>query len=278
MRRGGTPRPTVAAIVAAVVLCAAVVAWWLLPDASAPVAEDGDGTVERRIREVTPAAAPKIAVEKSRPETKAVPYWERPTTNGLVGCQIERWKQFHRPPSRMTNTYFITRSPEPYEIFPTRAENEIAMLLTIEPGESLVGEPDYDEDFRKEFLKSCETPIIVKDTDSPYEKQLKREMIQTKIELRNRMADGEDICEIMASSRNEAMRLGLLKDELEAETRDIIEKSAQSEGDIEDAFTALNKILENKGITPIELNPLTKRRIARQLGIRNRQYNTEENP
>lgn len=219
-----------------------------------------------KIKEVTPAAAPKyqeeVKVEKEKP--KKPHYWEQPTTNGLTAAQIRKWKHVRVPPPSYTNNAMLLRPKSHYEIFETRAENEIAMLMTIEPGAGLVGSPNYGEAFKKEFLKSCETPIIVKEDDSEHDKQLKRDMIQTKIELRQRMADGEDICQIMTDARLEAMRLGQIKQEIESQAHDLF-KEAKTEEDLDDSIAAANKMLESKGIAPIKMSPMLRRNLIRKM-------------
>ena len=52
-------------------------------------------------------------------------------------------------------------------IFKNVAENEIARLVTLRPGDSMIGTRRYDERFESEFKKSLETPIIVSKDDSP---------------------------------------------------------------------------------------------------------------
>ena len=64
------------------------------------------------------------------------------------------------------------------------------------------------------------------------------------------------------------VRLGMLKNQIESETHQLIEASAKSEEDIDDLFNAANKLLESQGIAPIEDNPLVKRSLMRELGLK----------
>ena len=171
------------------------------------------------------------------------------------------------PPPSYTNNAMHLRPKEKYEIFDTYVENEIAMFMTMEPGDGLVGSPNYDEHSKKEFLKSCETPIIIDEKDDEYTKSLKQQMIQTKIELRQRMADDEDFCQIMADTRNEMMRLGQVKQQIEGEMHDML-KSASTREDIETSIAAANKLLEEKGIAPIKVSPIFIRRLMHRKGIK----------
>ena len=143
------------------------------------------------------------------------------------------------------------------------------MFMTMVPGEGLVGSPDYDESFREEFLKSCETPIIIDEDDTEYEKQLKREMEELKIDLRQRMRNGEDICEIMTETREEMMRLGVVRQQIEGEMRNML-SDAESVEDFDDCIEAADRILEAQGIAPLRINPIVRRNMMRQLGIEER--------
>ena len=250
---------------AAVVAIAAVCVFVFSGEDAAP-AEKAEKKAEK-IKEVTPAPAPKAGKATERPKRekpKKSHYWEQPTTNGLSGCQILKWKHVRVKPPSYTNDAFRMRPKSEYEIFDTRAENEIAMLMAVPPGTEIVGSPDYGEAFRKEFLKSCETPIVVSDDDTEYQKQLKQDMIQMKAELRQRMADGEDICEIMAESRLEMRRLNAIKEQIEQGMRELM-KDAQSEEDVDDTIRATNKLLEQHGIAPIKSNPLVKRMVRKRM-------------
>ena len=73
----------------AVVIIAIVAAWWLLPKASAPVAEDGDGTVNGRITDVKPTVAAKA-------NTNAVPKAKDPH-EGYVLSPAGVWQPTNRP-------------------------------------------------------------------------------------------------------------------------------------------------------------------------------------
>jgi len=206
---------------------------------------------------------PAKKVEKPKPKH----YWEQPTTNGLNEAQIRKWNFMHQPPAGYTNTTMATRPPPTYAIFPTYAENEIACLMSLKPGATLVGTPLYTDAFKEEFLKSCETPIIVSEEDDEYQAQLKRDMIQVKINLRERMTNGEDLGDILMETRNEIRRLAEIQQTVESDMRALIEGTAQTEADLEDCINAANKLLEEKGISPVKMNPIARRALIRSLGL-----------
>lgn len=154
--------------------------------------------------------------------------------------------------------------PRPkYAIFAHESENKIAALLTIEPGTQLFGTQIYNQKFVDDFLKSCEEPILVADEDDDFTRQLKQDMIETKIELRNRMNDGEDLREIMSDTRKELQRLGMVKREVERMMRDEVKNNANDEHDIEDYINAANMMLEAKGIAPIKITPILRHSLMR---------------
>ena len=259
-------------LAAVIVIGGAVAAYIIFLGPATGGAARGDAKAKHaKIAEVSPDLSEYTPVavdaETVKPQKKReLSYWEKPTTNGLNEAQLRKWRNMHLPAPSFTNTAMHARLPSEYEIFETRAENEIAMFMTMTPGEGLVGSPDYDESFREEFIKSCESPIIINEDDTEYEKQLKRDMEEIKIDLRQRMRNGEDICEIMAETREEMMRLGVVRQQIEGEMRELLSESASAE-DFDDCIEAANRILESQGIAPLRINPIVRRNMMRQLGI-----------
>lgn len=248
---------------AVVIVGAGIAAWWLWPsDESA-----GETPPPRNgglIKEVTPAAAPTnkvVETPKKVYRTKEEQYFAE--TNGLSKMGMMRWRFQHRPPAGWTNDTSITEGKPNYAIFTYEAENDIAALLTHEPGETLIGDGGYGEKFRREFMKSCEEPILIGDDDTPEQAALKKQMIATKIELRNRMAAGEDICEIMRETRKEYQRMNEMQDSVKSLLRDVKHEGGKTMQDMEDALEAANRMLEEKGVAPLKLSPLAKRMLMR---------------
>lgn len=148
-----------------------------------------------------------------------------------------------------------------YEIFDHHSENEIACLLTMQPGETLVGTPSYNGRFTKDFLESLKTPIIVTKDDSPEDAALKRDMIRTKIELKEAYDRGEDIEQIMLDTREEYQKLALFKLDMQQAIREYKKTEAVSDDDVELYVKAVNKLLEEKGIAPLRASPITRQKI-----------------
>lgn len=252
-----------------VVVLVVVAAYFLLPQgASKSVSEPDPNAGTSSIDVVDPDIAPRVAEASVDVPKKPKKYWEEDVMPAnLSEAQQRKWKHRHMPPPSYTNTSFVTRAKSKFEIFDSHVENEIANLMTLEPGMGLVGEPNYDERTVKEFLKSCETPIVITEEDDEYRAQLKRDMIQMKIELRERMEQGEDLVKILTEAREEAMRMGSIKQQLEQEMRSLI-KESRTLDEAQSVVEACNKLLEEKGIAPFSNSPLTERYIRRNFGIK----------
>ena len=175
-----------------------------------------------------------------------------------------KWNIHHRPPAAYTNNTSQTEPRPAYAIFDTRSDNSIAALLTVPPGTAAVGDPEYELWFTRDFLKSLETPIIVTKDDTPEEAQLKRDMIATKIDLKARYDAGEDIALIMKESREELQRLSVYRTEIESAFREMTSKPGITEQDVDDFVESANIMLEAKGIAPMTLGPIAKRRLLRR--------------
>ena len=155
-------------------------------------------------------------------------------------------------------------------VFSNTADKFIGQLVNIEPGTPLYGPPiKYDEKFVRSFLRSLTTPIIIDPDDSPEVAALKRAVRETKIELKARYDDGEDIAQIMTDTRKELQELGLYRSELQAEVNKIIRKDAKNLTDeqMQDFVDAANKMLAERGAKPIVLPGLMKHRLKMKLEV-----------
>jgi len=147
-----------------------------------------------------------------------------------------------------------------FEVFDHGCDNEIACLLTLEPGETLVGTPVYRGRFAKEFIKSLESPIIPTADDPQEIKDLKRAVTEAKIELKAAYDRGEDIERIMLETRNQMQDLAAYRQALESELRTAV-KDVESEQELDAFVAAANEMLAKKGIAPTELNLLSRKRL-----------------
>lgn len=234
----------------------------------------GEGETEKktaskglgRIKEVTPAKAPKA--EEPAPPPKKKPFWEVPAseTNGFTRMMQHKWEHAHRPPPGYTNTSSRTEPPPAYAIFPHNSENTIAAYLTMEPGETLVGTPHYGPKFTKDFLESLKVPIIPSKDDSPEVQELKRLMNETKIDLKARYDAGEDIGKILEATHEEYQQLAAYKASIRSELLEFKKNPDATMEDVEDFVKAANMMLEKKGIAPLKLSPISKRMLMRRKG------------
>ncbi len=249
----------------AIVIALAAGSWYLLKQSHIEPAHNAKEKRPSRIVEATPEISAR-AVEPTPepPVPKEVPYWERESPEGLTFRQKMKWNIHHRPPAAYTNNTSQTEPRPAYAIFDTRSDNSIAALLTVPPGTAAVGDPEYELWFTRDFLKSLETPIIVTKDDTPEEAQLKRDMIATKIDLKARYDAGEDIALIMKESREELQRLSVYRTEIESAFREMTSKPGITEQDVDDFVESANIMLEAKGIAPMTLGPIAKRRLLRK--------------
>ena len=226
-------------------------------------------TVEKpkRISEAT-AQIVTPRVEAKEPE-KPLRFWEVDAahTNGFTEMQMRKWRKEHMPPPGYTNNAVLTRPKPSYAIFHHSCENLIAAYLTLTPGEGMIGSPVLGERFRQQFLKSLEEPIIVSKDDPPEVAQLKRDMIATKIDLKARMDEGEDICKIISDTHKEIQNLSRYKTMLQKEISDAAKNPDMTMDDVDDLIKAANIMLDEKGIAPITLGPISRRLIQRRKGF-----------
>ena len=249
----------------AIVIALAAGSWYLLKQSHIEPAHNVKEKKPSRIVEATPEVPAKsVAPTPEPPATKEVPYWERESPEGLTFRQKMKWNIHHRPPAAYTNNTSQTEPRPAYAIFDTRSDNSIAALLTVPPGTAAVGDPEYELWFTRDFLKSLETPIIVTKDDTPEEAQLKRDMIAAKIDLKARYDAGEDIALIMKESREELQRLSVYRTEIESAFREMTSKPGITEQDVDDFVESANIMLEAKGIAPMTLGPIAKRRLLRK--------------
>lgn len=247
---------------AVVVIGGAVVFWLCRPE---PVSENRDDAAKRgRIKEVTPAAAPKTEEPKPEPPKKVDPN-ARPTRVGEVvnGYVMLPSGRIHKRVGVITNSVGL-RAKAPYAIFEHKCNNEIACYLSIKPGDTLVGTRQYTGRFKDEFLKSIETPIIVTQDDSPEVAQLKRDVIAARLQLKDALDRGEDIEQIMIDTREQLQDMMRIKNSMQHLFSEQV-KQCETEQDVDDLIEASNKMLAEKGIAPLTCNKLTKMNILRDM-------------
>lgn len=238
-----------------------VVAWLLCRSAPELVpAKDPAPAAKTPRKEHAPQPRPQT--QPSRP----LRFWEVDAayTNGFTEMQMRKWRKEHRPPPGFTNDAAQVRKRASYAIFPHRSENQIAALLTLEPGQSMIGSLDL-RDVQADFLRSCETPIVVTSEDSPEDAALKKLMKEVKADLRQRIAAGENLADILHEVQREYQQLARYKREIEQTLNELKNGDITSEQDLDDAVDAANQLLESRGISPIQLGPIARKAFLRHV-------------
>lgn len=244
-----------------VALAAAAVCYVLFSGdkAKKPVRED---TKKGLIKEVTPAAAPTNKpptqaqkLKKRYPWLDIPDDWNKPYPPQAYWPD-GRLKQHTRYVKIVTNYINDVCIAWEHKVFPEGGANlEIASLLTIEPGEDILGDYNYGDSFVKSFLRQLNTPIVVSKDDTDEAKALKEAVRQTRMDLKKRYDAGEDIAKIMNDSRKELIELSLYRQELDMK---VAELRAENKGkfsakDIRDLYGAANQMLEDRGCKPLTL-------------------------
>ena len=211
----------------------------------------------------------KVDAVQSRPKAQPVRplhFWEVDAahTNGFTEMQMRKWRKEHRPPPGFTNDAALVRKRASYAIFPHRSENQIAALLTLEPGQGIIGTLDL-RGVQEDFLKSFETPIVVTEEDSPEDAALKELMKEVKEDLRQRIAEGENLADILHEVQGEYQQLARYKRVMEQTLNELKNGGITSEEDLDDALNAANEMLESRGIAPIQLGPIARKAFLRHV-------------
>ena len=263
-RRSFRVRPL--AIAAIVVILAAVA--FLVVRRGTGSGERGTADNEKKVQRQRPARPPQpppqTAPKPPEPPKKdyskldniALRRLPASETNNLTEAQVKYWKMFHPWPPPDENQPRTKHGK--YHIFESRADNEIAFVLATEPGTMVLGNRSVGPDFERRFLKSLERPIIVSKDDSDYDRELKRAVIDAKIELKAAYDRGEDIGKIMDEARDELQRLARYRAQVEKEALKMMHRPGATAQDADATIEAVNKMLEAKGMAPIELNSMSR--------------------
>lgn len=263
-KTSGSRAPLKGALAGLIVVLGAAAALYFLMPASAPTPKaPAPKEKPTAIEEVKPEIVEKVeesVVPTAKPKKR---FWEvdASETNGFTRMQMKKWEIAHRPPPGYTNDAVRTRAKARCHIFNYRSENEIAMLLTTDPGQGMIGSPIY-RGMNEDFQKSLSEPILINAEDDDYTRELKKLMNETKADLAERIRNGEDLEQILKDTRAEYQRLAQYKMMLQQELRKFTKDSEHTDQDVDDFVKAANILLEEKGIAPLNVGPITRRRLA----------------
>lgn len=152
-------------------------------------------------------------------------------------------------PDDFKNPTRISTRGNMYE-FKHPVENEIATLIMAQPGEFIVGEPDY-AGIKRDFVNALLDKIEISEDDSEVDKELKQNVEEVKKDLAQRIKNGEDIEEILREARRELQQSARYKQHLDEIIQEQLYNPDISDADLAKAFEAANVMLKAKGIAPI---------------------------
>jgi len=257
-----------------VVAIGAAVLYMMRPEEK-PVTKAPKAAKTTKIAEQTPAvvATNKVetAPEKPKRLTKKgtpIPDKVHPDERGILRYPNgQRWVD--------PNDLHVVKHPQKRLLFKHTSENQIAVMLQLDPTKMapfLVGRRlPYGERFVADFKESLkETPLVIDKDDTPEEAELRKAVLETKAELRERMEAGEDIAKIMNDTQKELDRLCQYHDELKKQVREAMNNPDLSDDDVTDFVTAANMLLEKQGIKQFTMPKFVNRQ-ARLLLMRERQ-------
>ncbi|MBQ3344080.1 MAG: hypothetical protein IJG84_19430 [Kiritimatiellae bacterium] len=250
-------------LVALVLLVLGAGVWWAVRGGGG-TASATDVRKAGRIAERKPDL-PKARVEEApRGEVAErrsnVPPEQRVMHTNVYGYVI------NRPHTAVVITNKLDDAEKPVEerIFSNSADQKIAGLLLLEPGEMLVGDATslFGRGFTRAFLKSIETPIVVEEGDDQFTAELKRAVREAKKELKAKYDAGEDIGKLMLEEVRELQEIGLYREELKDQVAKFSRDKSQSEEDLGDFVKAANMLLESRGGKPLKMPRFAARRFA----------------
>jgi len=166
------------------------------------------------------------------------------------------------PTNKLRKVSIADRQPRfKYAVFDHPTDNELAAILTLRPGQALIGGPIRHKDYKADFLKSLETPVIVRKDDPEDVQEVKRAVIEARMLIKEAIDNGEDPADVVKNAYQEAQKLALYKDDLRRQVLSMAKKGDYTEAEIDDLVAAANKMLEAKGIEPMKLGPIMKTRL-----------------
>lgn len=254
-----------------------IVAWLFVSPSEIKEPETTPKTEKKKIVQSTQVKPVKVEPEKPKEEVVMkrdrkgnLRPWKKPETYRDEKGVLRYKAGGARAPEKdeFKNAVKIN-TPSNIPRFKHQVEHEIATLLTIEPGGALFGSVRYDKRFEQDFVNSLMEPVKIEEDDSEEDKQLKKDVEATKRELAQRIKAGEDLATILTETREEIRRLAAIKQDIMTIAREELSKAELSDSDVKDYYDAVNKLLEQKGIAPINANSLMKRRAIRQAKMAN---------
>ena len=259
VKSNGGVRPLTLAGAALVVVAVVGIVSWLIIGGEKPPEKAEPPKVKKTspIKTVAPDLEPIKTVAKEEPPSFRTNRWgevvkrKKPETY-VDERGILRYKKGNGRvpnPDDFKNPIRISTRGNMHE-FKHPVENEIAALIMAQPGEPLVGEPDYSN-MKQDFVNALIDKIEISEDDSEMDRELKQNVEELKKELAERVKNGEDIVEIFKEARRELRMSADYKQNLNEVVLEQLYDPDISDEDLEATMQAANKMLEDKGIEPI---------------------------
>ena len=258
-----TKKRGVAVGVAALALTAAVGVWWFASRRGAePQREDSAKRAERKVRSDDAHAAVRPSTTRAsslrEPEEPLPPQKPHEVRDGMLMLSNGQLL----PTNKLRKVSIADRKPRfKYAIFDHPTDNELAAILTLKPGQTLIGGPIRHKDYKADFLKSIETPVIVRKDDPADVQEVKRAVIEARLLIKEAIDRGEDPADVIKEAYAEAQKLAVYKDDIRREVLNMAKDGDYTEAEIDDLVAAANKMLAEKGIAPMNLGPIMKARL-----------------
>jgi len=259
VKSNGGVRPLFLAGAAFVVVAVVGIVAWLIIGGEKPPEKAEPPKVKKTspIKTVAPDLTPAKPVVKDEPPAMRTNRWgevvkrKKPETY-VDERGILRYKKGNGRvpnPDDFKNPIRISTRGNMHE-FKHPVENEIAALIMAQPGEPLVGEPDYSN-MKQDFVNALIDKIEISEDDSEMDRELKQNVEELKKELAERVKNGEDIVEIFKEARRELRMSADYKQNLNEVVLEQLYDPDISDEDLATTMQAANKMLEDKGIEPI---------------------------
>ena len=152
------------------------------------------------------------------------------------------------------------QSIAPRRIFTYDSEVAIDTLMNMDVGYKslMMLPPDMDQD----FMNSLTEKIEIGPDDTEDEIRRKKQMIETKKELAQRVANGEKVSQIAAETLAYYNKIATLRDNLQQEIIEM-EKNGATGDELEDVYEAANLMLKEYDALPLH-SPKVRKAIIRE--------------
>ena len=244
----------------------AVSLWWLATregKESSPTASGTDNVKPTAVPKVPKAPQASDEAQPPKADQEPAPAQPAPTATDAPKPQKKPQSNAHLL-VKDPNARVIPHREAPPRRFKYNSEEFIASLLEMEPGTPVIGEFKFSKRFLEDLRKSFDEKIEILDSDDVRTRELKEAVSATKDDLRKRMEAGEDVSQILKESRKQLQELAAYKMDLMAELRNIRKSGEWTAEEYSKFVAAANKMLEDRGATPIKLPRVIVRQLRKQ--------------